>query len=107
MAINLRWVGEDELDRVAQTRLRCYSPAVKEREKFEDGIRADARAKPGDFLLAESGDEPVGTAWRMSAPFAPHDVAVALVAAARKGSRRSSCRRHWPRRGSGSRWSVR
>jgi predicted acetyltransferase len=66
MPIDLHWAGEDELDRVALARMRCYSPAVKELEKFKEGIRADARAKPGDFLLAESNVEPVGTTTSMS-----------------------------------------
>jgi len=66
MPINLRWVGEDELDRVAQTRWQCYSPAAKELEKFKEGIRADARAQPGDFLLAESNRVAVGTTTSMS-----------------------------------------
>jgi predicted acetyltransferase len=66
MPINLRWVGEDELDRVAQTRLRCYAPAAKELEKFKEGIRGDGRAKPGDFLLAEAGGEAIGTTTSMS-----------------------------------------
>jgi predicted acetyltransferase len=66
MPIKLRWVGEEEMDRVAQTRLRCYAPAAKELEKFKEGIRADARAKPGDFLLAEENAEAVGTTTSMS-----------------------------------------
>jgi predicted acetyltransferase len=66
MAIKLRWVGEEDLDRVAQTRLRCYAPAAKELEKFKEGIRADARAQPGDFLLAENNGEAVGTTTSMS-----------------------------------------
>jgi hypothetical protein len=66
MALNLRWVGEADLDRVAQTRWGCYSAAAKEREQFKEGIRADARAKPGDFVLAESGGRALGTATSMS-----------------------------------------
>jgi predicted acetyltransferase len=66
MAIDLRWVGENEMDRVAQTRLRCYAPAAKELEKFKEGIRADARAQPGDFLLAEENGQAVGTTTSMS-----------------------------------------
>ena len=66
MAIKLRWVGEQDMDRVAQTRLRCYAPASKELDKFKDGIRADGRAQPGDFLLAENGAEAVGTATSLS-----------------------------------------
>jgi predicted acetyltransferase len=65
MAVDLRWIGEEELDRVAETRLRCYAPAAKELEKFKAGIRSDARARPGDFLLAEIDGRPVGTSTSM------------------------------------------
>ncbi|MDB5299958.1 MAG: family N-acetyltransferase [Phycisphaerales bacterium] len=58
----MRWVGEDELDRVAEARMLCYAPALKELSRFTEGIRADRRGVPGDFLLAEQDGQPVGTA---------------------------------------------
>ncbi|MDB5355219.1 MAG: hypothetical protein JWN24_1672 [Phycisphaerales bacterium] len=58
----MRWVGEDELDRVAEARMLCYAPAMKELPRFTEGIRTDRRAVPGDYLLAEHNGQPVGTA---------------------------------------------
>jgi predicted acetyltransferase len=58
----MRWVGEDDLDRVARARMFCYASASKDLPRFTEGIRADRRAAPGDFLLAEQDGQPVGTA---------------------------------------------
>jgi predicted acetyltransferase len=66
MPLQLRWVAEDELDRVAQTRMYCYAAAPREIERFKQGIRDDRRAKPGDFLLAERDGEAVGTTTSLS-----------------------------------------
>jgi predicted acetyltransferase len=66
MGGQLRWVGDSELDVVARTRHRCYAGAQVQLDKFMDGIRADGRAKPGDFLLAEIDGEPVGTSTAIS-----------------------------------------
>jgi predicted acetyltransferase len=61
MSLSLRWVGEEELDRVAQTRLQCYARAGKELESYQQYAR-DPRAQSGDILLAERDGEAVGTA---------------------------------------------
>ena len=66
MPVTLRWVGESDLDRVAETRVRCYATAAKELEQCRQVLRADPRPKPGDYLLAEDGDEAVGTATTIS-----------------------------------------
>jgi predicted acetyltransferase len=66
MALGLRWVGEDELDRVAATRMLCYAHAAKDLEKFREGIRSDIRAKPGDFLIAERDGIALGTSTALS-----------------------------------------
>ncbi|HEY8750390.1 MAG TPA: GNAT family N-acetyltransferase [Tepidisphaeraceae bacterium] len=66
MATTLRWVGEDEIDRVAETRMRCYAHAAADLEKYREGIRADVRAKAGDFLIAERDGVPVGTSTALS-----------------------------------------
>ena len=66
MSIQLRWVGEDELDRVAETRGLCFAHAPRDLERFRGQIRADPRARPGDFLLAEESGIPVGTATSLS-----------------------------------------
>jgi predicted acetyltransferase len=66
MPLTLRWVGSDELDRVAETRMRCFSHAAKDVERCRDWIRADPRAKAGDILLAERDGLPVGTSTSLS-----------------------------------------
>jgi len=62
MAMEMRWVGEEELDRVAETRWMCYAHAGKELERYRDRMRADPRGRPGDYLLAERDGAAVGTA---------------------------------------------
>ncbi|MEO6435826.1 MAG: GNAT family N-acetyltransferase [Tepidisphaeraceae bacterium] len=62
MSVTLRWVGEDERDRVAQTRMLCYASARTELADYIDRLRKDVRSRPGDWLLAERGGEAVGTA---------------------------------------------
>lgn len=61
MSIQLRWVGEDELDRVAEVRTRAYMSSQKDAQRMREVIRQDLRARPGDFLLAEIDGTPVGT----------------------------------------------
>ena len=63
MSLKLRWVGENERDRVAETRLRCYAPARKELPDYVERLRNDPRCGPGDWLLAEDASgTAVGTA---------------------------------------------
>jgi predicted acetyltransferase len=63
MSLKLRWVGENERDRVAETRMRCYAPARKELSEYVDRLRNDSRCGPGDWLLAEDdAGTAVGTA---------------------------------------------
>ena len=62
MSLKLRWVGEDERDRVAETRMLCYAPARRELAGYVERIRDEPRSKPGDWLLAERDDVAVGTA---------------------------------------------
>jgi len=66
MPLNLRWAQDDELDRVALTRMRAYAPASKDLPRFQERVRTDPRVKSGDFLLAELDGEPVGTATSLS-----------------------------------------
>jgi predicted acetyltransferase len=66
MPITLHWVGDDEADRVGDTRFLCYGSAEKDRESFRERLRNDPRSKAGDYLLAEIGGEPVGTATSLS-----------------------------------------
>jgi predicted acetyltransferase len=62
MALELRWVGTKELDRVAETRWMCYAHALKDKPKYKERLEADPRGKPGDYLLAERNGQAVGTA---------------------------------------------
>ena len=66
MPLTLRWVGDDELDRVAHTRTLCFAHGLKDVERFQNGIREDPRAKAGDFLLAERDGVAVGTSTALS-----------------------------------------
>ena len=66
MSLQLRWVGQDEMDRVAQMRMRCFAHAAKDLDRYREIIRADVRAQPEDFLLAEREGEAVGTATALS-----------------------------------------
>ena len=65
-ALTLRWVGPDEYDRVAETRMYCYAAGRKELQGYQDRLRADVRVKPGDCLLAEQDGRAVGTATSLS-----------------------------------------
>jgi predicted acetyltransferase len=62
MGLNLRWVGDDERERVAETRMLCYAPARSELPQYVERIKTDVRVKAGDFLLAEENGQAVGTA---------------------------------------------
>jgi hypothetical protein len=62
MSLKLRWVGNDEIDRVAEARMLAYAPARKELPKYKDEIRTEPRSGPGDWLLAERDGVIVGTA---------------------------------------------
>lgn len=66
MALQMRWVGEEEAERVAQTRLLCYGHAANQLERFRESVGGDARARGGDYLIAERDGEPVGTATSQS-----------------------------------------
>lgn len=61
MSLELRWVGEADLDRVARTRMLCYSHAGRDLERMRTVLREDPRGRAGDFLLAERDGEAVGT----------------------------------------------
>jgi predicted acetyltransferase len=66
MSLKMRWVGEEDFDRVAETRAKCYGSAKKDLPEFQQRTRADRRAVSGDFVLAERNGEPIGTATCMS-----------------------------------------
>jgi predicted acetyltransferase len=62
MALKLRWVGEDERDRVGETRALCYGRAKKDVAWYVDELRSDRTTAPGEWLLAERDGLAVGTA---------------------------------------------
>ena len=63
MSLKLRWVGAEDRDRVAETRMLCYAPARRELSEYVQRLRDDPRTGPGDWLLAEDdGGQAVGTA---------------------------------------------
>jgi len=66
MSLAMRWVGESEMDRVANVRLRCYANSDKEIARYRDGIRADRRAQGDAYLLAEQDGMAVGTTASLS-----------------------------------------
>jgi predicted acetyltransferase len=66
MSLQLSWVGEEGIDRVARTRFRCYAPANSTVEKFDHATRHDGRQRAGDFLLATRDGCDVGTATSLS-----------------------------------------
>ena len=66
MGLAMRWVGESELDRVADVRLHCYAHSQKETARYREGIRADRRAQGNAYLLAEQDGVAVGTTTSLS-----------------------------------------
>lgn len=66
MSLNLRWVGQDEVDRVAETRMLCSGHARNELPRYKAIVAEDLRAKAGDYLLAERNGRAVGTATSLS-----------------------------------------
>jgi len=62
MNLNLRWVGEADLDRVAETRVLCYAHSKQDLAEWRQYIHNQGRSQPGDYLLAERDGTPVGTA---------------------------------------------
>ncbi|HEX4056551.1 MAG TPA: GNAT family N-acetyltransferase [Tepidisphaeraceae bacterium] len=88
----MRWVGEEELDRVAETRWMCYAHANKELARFKEHLHADPWGGPGDYLLAERDGQAVGTAtglpfnlWVRGSPISCQGVAyVGTIKSARR-----------------------
>ncbi len=94
MPTTLRWVGTDELDRVAQTRWMCYSHTGKDLARLKEHLQTGPWAGVGQYLLAEQAGNPVGTAtslpltmWLRGAPLSCQGVA--WVGAAKTSRRRT------------------
>jgi len=61
MGLERRWVGTEELSRVAETRMLCYAGGRSELPAVIERAQNDYRAKGGEFLLIERDGRPVGT----------------------------------------------
>jgi predicted acetyltransferase len=66
--LNFQQLGFADSRRVAQVRLRSYAGASGDLDKFETMLKTDVRASDGDFIVANSGSEDVGTATSLSMP---------------------------------------
>lgn len=66
MPLSLHWLGEESFDRIADARLYCYAPGMKEQARFRQIIREDRRAEAGDYLIAQKDQFDVGTATALS-----------------------------------------
>jgi predicted acetyltransferase len=93
MSFQLRWVGKEDLDRVAETRMRCYAHAGREIEKYKLQIRENPTARPGDFLIAEQDGQAVGTATSLSMTMWVRGAAVACQGVASVGTIKTHRRR--------------
>ena len=62
MSLLMRWVGEQDLDRVAETRTLCYMHDRRELADIRKYIHNQGRSVPGDYLLAERAGAGIATA---------------------------------------------
>ena len=62
MSIQMRWVGQSDLDRVAETRVLCYMHNRQDLAEVRQYIHNQGRSVPGDYLLAERDGGAIGTA---------------------------------------------
>jgi predicted acetyltransferase len=93
MALQMCWVGNDELDRVAETRWMCYAHARKELARFKENIHAGPWGRPGDYLLAERNGGAVGTASSYAMTMWVRGAAVSCQGVAYVGTIKSARRR--------------
>lgn len=61
MSLELTWITENALDRVADVRLRCFGAGTKDRQRFVDITRSGIEPPPREFLVAHMDGEDVGT----------------------------------------------
>src|SRR3954452_14697753 len=66
MALSMRWIDENEYDRLAAVRVQCYAPSMGAIEKYRATIDKDPRGKSGDYLIAERDGLDVGTTTSLS-----------------------------------------
>jgi len=62
MSLKMRWVGEEDLDRVAEARMLSYAHSRHEQAEWRKFIHNQGRSKAGDYLLAEREGSAIGTA---------------------------------------------
>lgn len=61
MALTLQWVGQDQKDRVAEARMRCYAGSSNQIERFKETMVREEAAGAAEYLLAERDGRAVGT----------------------------------------------
>src|SRR3954447_27040857 len=66
MGLEMRWVGEETYDRVAEARLYSSAAAMRDLPAVRERLRIDPKMKPGDVLLAESNGRALGTATQIA-----------------------------------------
>ena len=90
--LKMNWVGLGDLDRVAETRWKCYAHAGKDFARYKESLQADPWGRSGDYLLAERHGEAVVTAtslpltmWVRGSPISCQGVAyVGTIKSARR-----------------------
>lgn len=64
--IKLRWVGDEALELVAQTRMRAFAHASRDLNHHREAMSTEGRLEPGDCLLAELEGQPIATTTSLS-----------------------------------------
>src|SRR5689334_14242886 len=93
MSVQLRWVGEDERDRVGEVRALCYGRGYGQIAEFITQLRGDRRSGPRDWLIAEREGVAVGTSTQYPLTMWVRGGAVACQGVAYVGTIKTSRRR--------------
>jgi predicted acetyltransferase len=99
MAMDLRWVGIEEADRVAQTRWMCYGHAGKDLARLKEHLNTGAWSGIGQYLLAEQGGSAIGTATSLPLVMWVRGSPVSCQGVAWVGTAKTSRRRAGPAKG--------
>ncbi len=65
MSMNLRWVGREAADQIADVRMRCFGAKPSQRADFLQRTQND-RFSDGDVILADEAGETIGSATHLS-----------------------------------------
>jgi predicted acetyltransferase len=93
VTLKMNWVGHDALDRIAETRWKCYAHAGKDLFRYKEGLQADPWGRDGDYLLAERNGEAVGTATSLPLTMWVRGSAISCQGVAYVGTIKSARRR--------------